>query len=124
MAVERQPLGDGTVHVGGPLFVANAGTVEEGSPANHGLGTMTDGDRAWALRGAGPQQTWRGDMANYPASPGVGSLQVDPILPDINYSATFPENGGNDAWKGEQPMMPRPAISSSGVHDLGEPREE
>lgn len=86
--LKRQPLGGDTVHIGGPLFVANGGAIEEGGPAQGPVGVHSEGARAWGA-------TYDRD----PGSPGVGSLQVDPINPEIFYDATFsPEREAR--WRG------------------------
>ena len=94
--MRRQPLGDGTVHVAYDLIVANGGIVEEG------INSMGDPSAAWALVGYGPQQTWDGEMANFSSSPGVGELQVNPILPEPDLSAYYPENRGETSFKGNR----------------------
>lgn len=87
--MERQPLGSGTVHIGGDAFVANAGRIEEGGPPQGSVGVNSYGSRAWGHR-----------YDSDPADPSVGSLQTYAPTPEINYSANFPENGGETAWKG------------------------
>ena len=87
---ERQPLGEDTVHIGGPAFVANGGVIEMGGPAQGPVGVNSEGSRAWGF-------TYDRD----PATPGVGGLQVHPIVPEINYSAIYPDNGGETDWKGD-----------------------
>jgi len=84
----RQPLGDNTVHIGGDEFVANAGVVEYGGPAQGSVGVNSDGSRGWGL-------TYDRD----PGSPTVRSLQVDPINPEINYSGNYDPDLA-DRWKG------------------------
>lgn len=87
--MERQPLGSGTVHIGGDAFVANGGRIEEGGPAEGSVGVHNEGSRAWGA-------TYDRD----PASPPVGSLQTEPLTPTIDYSANYsPERA--DRWKGD-----------------------
>lgn len=94
--MRRQPLGDGTVHVAYDLMVANGGDVEEG------INPTGDPSATWALTGYGPQQTWDGSTANFPSSPVVGELQVNPILPEPDLSALYPENRGETNWKADR----------------------
>lgn len=87
---ERMPLGDNTIHIGSNAFVANGGVVEYGGPAQGPVGIHSEGARSWALRGL-----------PIPGSPSIGSLQVEPIVPEANYDGLFPRNGGETAWKGD-----------------------
>ena len=87
---DRQPLGDSTVHIAGDLFVANGGVVDYGGPAQGSVGIHAEGNRSWGA-------TYDRD----PPTPGVGTLQVDPLVPEINYSAIFSEEG-SARWKGDQ----------------------
>lgn len=88
---EFQPLGDFTRNIGYPSFAANGGDVEFDRSPNSGAGRNFEGGRTFGLAG----------LAD-PASPGIDSLQVDPILPDPRYSLRSPWNGAADAWKGPQ----------------------
>ena len=105
MAENRTPLGDDVVHVGGPEFVANAGRVERGGPAQGGLGELSRGAGSWGSTGSlGQPYTAAGEQ--FPTSPSVESLQVNPKRYPVNYEAGFPANGGEEAWKGERPDVP------------------
>jgi len=87
--MRRQPLGIDSVHIGGPLFVANGGVIEEGGPAQGPVGVHAEGSRAWGF-----------SYDRDPASPGVGGLQVDPIVPEINYS-NYNNPDPENPWKGD-----------------------
>ena len=86
--MQRQPLGDGTVHIGGPDIVANAGRIELGGPAQGPTGEMRMADPA-------------SEPLPFPPTPGLddnGNFHVTVIPP--NYDGVYPYNGGERAWKG------------------------
>lgn len=88
--MEFQPLGDFTMNIGYDSYAANGGNVEVDRSRNAGGGTNFGEGRTFGLAGL-PD----------PSSPGVPG-QVEPILPDPNYSLAFPYDGGANAWKGAQ----------------------
>lgn len=84
--MKRQPLGDNTVHIGGPFIVANGGVVEFGRPENGGPGETSHRDPAT-------------DPIAFPETP--ASANVYPIIYDVETSDQFPRNHP-DRWKGIQ----------------------
>lgn len=85
--MKRVPLGD-MVNIGGPEFSANAGRVEFDNSPNSGVGETSHRNPA-------------SDPIAFPPSPGVDSLQVNPIIYDVQYGTDFPNNTPN-RWKGIQ----------------------
>lgn len=83
----RTPLGDDTVHVGDG-FAANAGKVEFDPLPNSGPGEMSHRDPAT-------------DPIPFPPTPGVGTIQVHPIIVETEFSDIYPSNHP-DRWKGIQ----------------------
>lgn len=86
--MQRQPLGDNTVHIAGPTIVANAGAIEFGGPDEGAVGV-----NSYGARGA----VW--DHDTDPGSPAVGGLQVQPIAYEPDYWATY-DPVAADRWKG------------------------
>ena len=85
---ERAPLGSEVLHVGSDKFVANAGAVVYGGPAQ--------GDPGRSFAGGG----WATTPIGFPPSPDVGSLQVAPISYEPNHDLGYPANGAREAWMG------------------------
>src|SRR5581483_1825405 len=100
--MKRTPVGIDTVNVGGPDFATNGGPIEFADANDYSGGQMFGGGRNWGLMGYGPQQTWNGEMANFQPSPGIDELQVEPLNPEVNYSAEGGWNGMEDAFKGNR----------------------
>ena len=112
---DRIPLGDDTIHIGSPDFVANAGAVERGGPAMGGLGSLAMGAGGFGTTGTAlPSHPYNSASDQFPTSPSIESLQVYPLTPEPNFSLVYPNNGGVDAFKGTHPDMPHAVTGKPG----------